>query len=362
MIPYFVSYQEGNNYSAVDDYLYYSKYIEQLNSTKSPAEFFTLLFTIANGDRPFSLLILYAISIFVNIEISFEILTIIISPFYIVTIFFFVAKITGNDYVALLASLLTICSFQLVSGIYAGFYANLIALIPGFISFIILVNVLSKPSMGNISLYLSTLIILLFCHVYTWSIIVLVTIIFLLLDLVKHYHLRKYVFVALLIISASAVIDIARISVTGTTGLEEDIKTVKTIFGIENYPNRWAELSRVSYVHLGGLLGNFLMLSLAVYFAVTINAEKNPFLYIILIFFSIGLFGLFLGNYIMLSRLIFNMPIQVAAALSILNIKNYTKNYTPSIAIIISLLAISVRQYLNLAEGQEFDTYIPNLQ
>ncbi len=362
MIPYFVSYQKGNNYSAVDDYLYYSKYIEELNSTKSPAEFFTSLFTISNGDRPFSLLILYALSTFVHIEISFEILTLIISPFYIIAIFFFVAKITGNDYAALLASLLTICSFQLLSGIYAGFYANLIALIPGFISFVILVNVLSKPSMGNVSLYIFTLIILLFCHVYTWSIIVLVTIIFLLLDLVKHFHLRKHVFIALLIISASAVIDIARISITGTTGLEQDIETVKTIFGIENYPNRWAELSRVSYVHLGGLLGNFLMLALAAYFAVTINADKNPFLYILLIFFSIGLFGLFLGNYIMLSRLIFNMPIQVAAALSILNIRNYTNGYAASIAIIISLSAISVRQYLNLAEGQEFDTDIPNLQ
>jgi hypothetical protein len=174
--------------------------------------------------------------------------------------------------------------------------------------------------------------------------------------------LRKHVFIAFLIISASAVIDIARISITGTTGLEQDIETVKTIFGFENYPNRWAELSRVSYIHLGGLLGNFLILALAAYFAVTINADKNPFLYILLIFFSIGLFGLFLGNYIMLSRLIFNMPIQVAAALSILNIRNHTNGYVASIAIIISLLAISVRQYLNLAEGQEFDTDIPNLQ
>jgi hypothetical protein len=350
-IPYFVSYREGNNYSAVDDYLYYSKYIDQLSSTKSPADFITSLFTIANGDRPFSLLILYSLSIFVPIENSFEILTVIISPLYIVTIFFFVTKVTNNDYAALLASLLTICSFQLLSGIYAGFYANLIALTPGFISFIILVNILSRPSITNISLYLVVMVILLFCHVYTWSIIVLVTIIFLLLDLVKHFHLRKHVYVALLIIFTSAVIDIARFSVTGTTGLEQDFETVQTIIGFENYPNRWVELSRVSYVHLGGLLGNFAILALAVYFAVTINVDKNPFLYIILIFFSIGLFGLFLGNYIMLSRLAFNMPIQIAAALTILNIKNYTKGYALSIAMIILLVTISVRQYLNLAVG-----------
>jgi hypothetical protein len=269
---------------------------------------------------------------------------------YVITIFFFVAKITGNDHVGLLASLLTICSFQLLSGTYAGFYANLIALVPGIFSFIALVNVLSKPSIGGVSLYLITLTILLFCHVYTWTIIVFVTIIFLLFDLVKRFHVRKYIFVALTIISISAVVDITRISITGATGLEQDIKIVKTIFGIENYPNRWAELSRVSYVHLGGLLGNSLMLALAVYCAITINGGKNPFIYIILIFFSIGLLGLFLGNYIMLSRLIFNMPIQVAAALSIFYIRNYTKSYALSIALIVSLIAISVRQYLNLAE------------
>jgi hypothetical protein len=211
-------------------------------------------------------------------------------------------------------------------GIYAGFYANWFALIIGYVSFVFLFRFLKKPNNKlNLVVFSGLVVLLLFSHVYTWSILVIIMGIFFVSMLVLHYYHRKAIILLLLVILASVIVDVARMTLEGSAGgVEEDIEVAKvTGAGPEQFTLRWSNLLRTMYSYVGGQFSNFLVFALGLYWVFRSNL-RDPSTIFLMIYLSVGLLPFLLGDYVIQTRVFYDIPFQIPAAIGLAFIRKQT--------------------------------------
>ncbi len=175
-------------------------------------------------------------------------------PGIVLALYFLTLELTRNEKIALIAAFLGAVSFHTLAGIYAGFYANWLALIVGYISIVFLFRYLRSGRLSDIVVFSILLIGVLFFHVYTWTILAAVAGIFLMTmwlyamknknnSNINYFTKRRIIWLLLVAILPSIVVDITKVLLTGSSGgLEQDIELAQTRLGIEQFNLRWAYL------------------------------------------------------------------------------------------------------------------------
>src|SRR5690606_30103990 len=134
LIPHLPIINPDNQLVGVDT-RQYAIWMDELRASKNSFDFLNKAFVeILGGDRPLSLFFLFA---FQNVVDSsgqtdahnLEYVTFILAPSLVIVSYFLTRELTRNDNTSLLAAFLTSISFHILIGIYAGFYANWLALI-----------------------------------------------------------------------------------------------------------------------------------------------------------------------------------------------------------------------------------------
>ena len=329
----------------------YVKWVDKLIHSNDFQEFIRQTFVIQSaGDRPIALIFLFTIVKIVNANIFYTIehVPLILGPALILVIYFLTRELTSNDITSLIASFLTAISFHTLIGIYAGFYANWFALIIGYLSFVFLIRFLKKPRKLNLLMYSMLIILLLFSHVYTWTVLAIVMGVFLAILLAYNYYNKKSIILLLLVVLSSVVLDSARIAATGQSGgIERDIYTARQGgVGLEQYMIRWSNLVDIIQIGFGGLFSNFIIIILGLYwlFRSSLSEPSNIFL---LIFLSIGIIPLFIGNWVIQTRILYDIPFQIPAAIALTYVKNQTNGTMILLPICIWLIAMSIRAVSN---------------
>jgi hypothetical protein len=327
-----------------------------MNSKGNIQEFIRQIFAVQHaGDRPLTLLFLFAVTKMVPGDLSHTIdyLPIALGPALVLAVYFLARTISSNnDSISILASFLTAVSFHTLIGIYAGFYANLFALIIGYLSIAYLFKFLKAPSRLNFIAYSILVILLLFSHVYTWSLLAIVMATFLIVMLKMNYYHRRNIILLLLVILLSTSIDIIRTYMTGSTGgIEGDIR-VYNYFGVgpKQFFMRWNNIVDTTEHFLGGLLGNSIILGLGLYWLFRANYVE-PYNIFIIIFLSVGIMPLFFGDWTVQSRVFYNIPFQIPAAIGLNYIMQQRRGIIISLSICIWLIAISVVSVSNFYQA-----------
>jgi hypothetical protein len=272
----------------------------------------------------------------------------ILSPALVLAVYFLTRELTSNDVASLVSSFLTAVSFHILIGIYAGFYANWFALIIGYLMFVFLIRFLKAPSKLNFAIYSLLIVILLFSHVYTWSVLSIVVGIFLAVMFKLSYYPKKSIILLLLVVLSSVAIDVARMTVTGSaSGIEQDISIAKSGLGLAQFALRWSNLIDTTQNYLGSIFSNFIVLILGIYWLFRSNLREPSTIFLV-IFLSLGIIPLFFGDWIVQSRVLYNIPFQIPAAIAFTYIKNQAKNNNIIlIPICIWLIAMSIRAASN---------------
>ena len=104
-----------------------------------------------------------------NLSEVIEHFPLILGPGLVLALYFLTLELTRNEKIALIAAFLGAVSFHTLVGIYAGFYANWLALIVGYISIVFLFRYLRSGRPSDIVIFSILLIGVLFLHVYTWT-------------------------------------------------------------------------------------------------------------------------------------------------------------------------------------------------
>jgi len=327
------------------------EYVETLNKlaqSNNPQEFLTEAFTTFSGDRPLALIFLYAIASAVPTDPLYAIdhVSIILGPALVLATFFLTRELTSNDTTSILASFLAAISFQTLIGIYSGIYANWLAIIIGYLSFVFLIRFLKVQGKRNLAMYWILLILLLFSHTYTWTILAMVTGIFLVVMYkLNHYH-KKTMIILLLVLLSSVAIDVAKTSLTGTGGIERDVGIARVSAGPEQSVLLWNNLTEATQSYAGGQLSNFMLLALGIYWILRARLQDLSGIFL-LVFFSIGVIPLLFGNYIIQARVLYDIPFQIPAAIALTFMMKKKNGALIVLPICIWLFAMSVRMSSN---------------
>jgi hypothetical protein len=346
-IPHQPIINRDNQQIGVDTHFYVS-WIDALMHSKDLQQFIQQAFVIqSQGDRPLTLIFLFSFAkIIPNVSLSdtFEYLPVILGPALVLVTYFLTRELTSNnDTAALLASFLTAISFQTLIGIYAGFYANWFALIIGYLSFVFLFKFLKTSSIVNLGVYSMLIVLLLLSHAYTWTILAIVTGIFLGVMLKLDYYRKKNVILLLLVLLSCVVIDVTRMSIAGSAGgIEQDIGFAQRGAGLEQFTLRWINLTNTIFSYVGGLFSNFIIFSLGLYWLFRSNLQ-DPNTIFLFVFLSIGLIAFLVGNLIIQTRVFYDIPFQIPAAIALACIRKQYNGALISLPICLWLIAITIR-------------------
>jgi hypothetical protein len=336
------------NRDVATDTAFYVGIINKLAQSKDPQEFIRVL--EEPGDRPLTLLFLFTMAKLTPADPSYTIdrMAILFGPVLVLVFFFLTRELTSNDTTSILSAFLTAISFHTLIGIYAGFHANWLAIIIGYLSFVFLIKFLKAPHKRNLAIYSALIALLLFTHVYTWTVFTIVTIIFLVVLLKLNYYQRHSIFLLLLVILSSIAIDIARTTITGTSGgIEGDLIVSKHFgAGLDQFNQRWTNLVYAIQVHLGGQLSNPIILILGLYWILRCKLSALSSIFLV-VFLSVGILPLFVGSVTIQSRLFYDLPLQIPAAMALTYLKKKPYGTMLLFPIGIWLIAISINAASN---------------
>jgi len=315
----------------------------------------TAFVTLNQGNRPISLIFIFAtvktatsVTAAVQPYYIIDHLPVILGPALVLVIYFLTRELTSNDVASLFASFLTAVSFHTLVGVYAGFYANWFALIFGYLAFIFVFRFLKTLKKVNLGIYFSLTIVVLFSHTYTWTILTLVTGLFLLVVLCLNYFSKRIVFFVLFVLLSTVAVDIAKAAITGSVGgIDQDVSIAsKAHFGLGQLPVRWNNLLDTTEIYYGAAFSNVIILLLGLYwlFRSDMRDPSNMFL---IIFLTIGVFPLFFGNWLVQSRVFYNIPFQIPAGIALAFIKKGTKGTLVLMPVCIWLIAMCIRTLSN---------------
>jgi len=327
----------------------YVNVIDKLIESQNSQEFIKNAFVIPfSSDRPLFSLFLFAIVKIVPANISYSVdhVPVILAPVLVLVVFFLTRELTSSDSTSLLASFLTAVSFHTLMGIYSGFYANWFALIIGYASFVFLIRFLKAASRLNLLVYSVLLILLVFTHVYTWTILTLFIAIFLGVMYKLNYYHKKSIIILLIVILSSVAIDVIRTILTGTSaGIASDVSLARAA-GPDQVASLLSNLIDTTQNFSGGMFSNFMIFALAVYWLFRSNSLKLSSIFI-LIFFALAVLPLLFGNGVIQARMLYDIPFQIPAAIGLTYLKRHTNGILMISPICLWLVAMSIRTVSN---------------
>jgi hypothetical protein len=211
------------------------------------------------------------------------------------------------------------------------------------------------------------LIGVLFFHVYTWTVLAAVAGIFLVAMLLlviwekkkkkknnkannirnNHFTKRRRIIWLLLAILVSIVVDITKVSLTGSSGgLEQDIELAQTGFSIEQFNLRFLILDSTMHGSLGGVFSNFIILILGLFWVLKSNM-REPGTVFLMIFLSAGLVPLYIGSWTLQTRVLYDMPFEIPAAIALYYISSRSGSILVTLAACTWLVAVSLITVMN---------------
>jgi len=350
LIPHHVAINNDNQQVGVDTH-YYVDWVGALIHSSTPQDLLYQAFVAQNGgDRPITLIFLFAINKIVpsNLVDTIEYVPLILAPALIFVVYLLTRELTSNEVTSLFASFLTAVSFQTLIGIYAGFYSNWFAIIIGYLSFVFLLKFLKKSSLLNLSLYTVSIMLLVFAHVYTWSIFLIATTIFLVVMLKLNYYGKKNIVLLLSILFVTVIVDIAKVAIIGSSsGIVKDVIIAGGGgLGLREFALRWSNLIDIVQNWYGTQFSNSIILILGVIWLWFSNFRRQVNIFIV-IFLSIGFATLFFGTPLIQGRILYDIPFQIPAALSLTYIRKRPGGTLVFLAICIMLVSISIRTVMN---------------
>jgi hypothetical protein len=315
-----------------------------------------------NGDRPLSLIFLFLVYQVAGLEVI-EHFPIILGPGIVLAFYLLTLELTRNEKIALIAAFFGAVSLHTLIGIYGSLYANWLGLIVGYISIAFLFRYLRSGRLSDIVVFSILLIGVLFTHVYTWTVLAAVSGTFLVVMLLvvlwnkkkkrdknsnisNHFTKRRIIWL-LVAILLSIVVDVTRVSLTSSSGgVEQDIQLAGTNFGLEQFNMRWRILHATAHESFGGVFSNFIILILALFWVLKSNM-REPRTIFLMIFLSVGLLPLYIGSLTLQTRLFYDIPFEIPAAIALYYISTRSGSMLVTVAACTWLVAVSLVTVMN---------------
>jgi uncharacterized membrane protein YqjE len=208
------------------------------------------------------------------------------------------------------------------------------------------------------------LIGVLFSHVYTWTVLAAVTGTFLVAMLlvaiwenkrkkkkttsnISNLFTKRRIIWLLVAILVSLVVDVTKVFLIGSSGgVAQDIELAQTNLGIEQFSMRERILQVTMHDSLGGVLSNFIILILGVFWVLK-SKIREPATVFLMIFLSVGMVPLIIGSWTLQVRILYNIPFEIPAAIALYYISTRSGSRLVTPAAFTWLVAVSLVTVMN---------------
>lgn len=323
----------------------YVQWVNELKQADSLQEFLKTAFVdLFRGDRPLTHIFLFLVTTAIDAPAldTVEYVPVILGPALVLVIYFLTRELTSNELTSLFAASLTgLGYFQVSMGIYAGFYANWTALLFGYSSLIFFFRFLRSDGKVSLLIFLVLLMAVLFSHAYTWTVFTIVMGIFLVISLILNFYPRGKTILLLLAVLSSVIFDIIKTMLLPVGGIKATLKLAESNVGVKELGLVWETLVNATQLHYGGIFCNVVILGLVIYWLMRSNLRTDYNIFII-VFLIIGIPPLFLGDWVVQSRVYYNIPFQIPAAIGLTFLLTQKNSFRILLPIYVWLVAISV--------------------
>jgi|GEM_PF-2091067 len=398
LYPHFPGVNQSGTGVSTDEQAYIRWLAEVRNfqsqglATTSP-EVISTVFTDVS-DRPLSILLMLVVSDLTAQSDAnvVRFLPVFLAPALVLTSYCFVRygyPIHDHDHngvrkkekIAAIVAVTAALSPQIVVGVYGGFLANWLALIPGFLALLFAARISDyAPRVRNngsgwkwaaihLLCFFATLTLTMLFHVYTWGFVVLVSLMF---AFFSYYSMRKSnaatrgdalkimgVLVGVIVVSIAT--DVAKSSYFSvTSGFARDTFLAESSFRLENFNSKWETIDFTLTSYVGGYLSHPGLLLLALIWVSKANYFRAFDRLIFSILFVLTIPILF-GTSEIQARLFYLVPLFVPAVLALYELQGEKSTVLKFavVAIVASMAVYILRAmanlYLVLPEGYELD-------
>lgn len=348
VIPHLPSINITNQYVGVDTGFYLNWVTELSKSRDLPSFIDQAFIKQSNGERPLTLITLLGLTHLVAADPAtvIEYFPLFLAPALVLAVYVLARELTQNDITSVLAAFVTAVSYHTLIGIYAGFYANWLALIVGYVATTFLLKCLRRFELRYLILFAFLMMVLHFTHTYTWTVLSIVLGVYLVVSFLTKIHNKKSIALLLIVIFGTVAVDLARVQLTGSSGgVERDIEIAKVQTGSEQFLLRWNNLNYSVTTFLGGLFANFVILGVSLFWLIQSKIRDMSTIFMI-IFLSIGIIPILFGDYVVQTRVLYNIPFAIPVALALTSMTKGSRSVI-FVALFIWLLAVAVYSVTN---------------
>jgi hypothetical protein len=164
------------------------------------------------------------------------------------------------------------------------------------------------------------------------------------------YYDRKNVILLLIVLSLSVVIDVIRTTMADVySGIGYNISPpfgAIVELGPDLYALRWSTVLDTTLNYFGSIFGNSIIYALGLYWLIRSKLKQAPTIFLI-IFLSIGIIPLFLGNWIVQARVFYDITFQIPAAIALTYLYQRRGGALILTSVWVWLVAMSIRSVSN---------------
>lgn len=343
--PYLPNLNPSSLLVSVDVNFYYT-HLQNANNVDIP----TFLTNIFQQDRSIFLLFQQIIAILVgSTDLAIRIIPAILGTLLTVSVYIFTSSALKNKKIGATAALFTATSFQIVAGINAGFYANLLALIElniFFTFFIKAINNTNKISRQSItSTFL--LILILFTHSATWLIVIASLATFTAITYLRRTPKLHETIIVSQIILLNIFAELIKNSLIQSTSTVGVAQSMSPQISYTNIIQVFHTLDTTFTYFLGGAYANATILILATIGLFYIAKKPQKIYQILLSFTIVCTIGTFFTSAntpeIFQSRFIYLIPFSVFAAIGLTKIIEFSTQIYVTTGITGKLIPIMIQ-------------------
>jgi hypothetical protein len=270
------------------------------------------------GSRPLLLVPMYltAATGLVSATQAYEALPAILGPLLAVSTFIFVREGYKNEKIAAVASLFSVLSFSTTVGMWAGFYANWLALSETYLFLTVFLKFTRTATRFRFVMLTLLSISILLTHPWTWAIILALTTVFVLVSFRENRNitLAKGVVVLLAI---NIFLEVAKSQIFGGLIVSQDTSPILSGAGLFSSQGLWQNLNTTLFTFYDGLLGNAILLGLPA-IMMTFLKYKDRFERLLIVWVALSSIPFLALTSPLQTRILYDMPLPVMTALALL--------------------------------------------
>ncbi len=310
-------------------------YLEHLKSMNDWNSAYLVLTGFDSASRWLYLLMLFLLKISTGLSPEFIVRVgpAIPASLLAITTYMFVKIGTKNDIIALLSSFLAAFSIITTIGVFAGIFANWLALSWVMLFFAVLLRSPIKGLKFSIPLAFLLNFLILATHAWTWIFFMMILGTYLVLKIVlmivreRNIHLGKDCITSLIIVSANIILIVTLILIMPKSEFIRLSLKILTTFNLIN-PELFSILIFTIRFYVGSFFGNPIIFLFAIVGAFMLKDLKNNFWILLLSHLLVGsIMSIFIGQFWQW-RILYMMPFQILAALGYAYVVCLTSTYT----------------------------------